>query len=259
MKTTLKRLSALLMVLVMSIAMTGTAFAYDPSVTVNIAPSGNSLKFSAMVKTNAPDNFVDTIYLSTESINEDTGEVISAWDGSKSVQSSLGSGYTLTRPIATAYSKWAYGEISYIADVPDDGYSDTADFYYQNKRNEKKKLIAKRDAVIADSFDIDLSDYRILNPPEKEYFEKKLLVTRKQVNVRGGDTVPITYINPEESIVYVIKQDAYGMNYLYKFKTSGDGWMLDSSDHVQGVKMEPSNQAESLRLRKTEEVEELFH
>lgn len=49
------------------------------------------------------------------------------------------------------------------------------------------------------------------------------------------------------------------MNYLYKFKTSGDGWMLDSSDHVQGVKMEPSNQAESLRLRKTEEVEELFH
>ena len=82
MKTTLKRLTALLMVSVMSIAMTGTAFAYDPSVTVDIAPSGSSLKFSAMVKTDAPNNFVDTIYLSTESINEDTGVVISAWYGS---------------------------------------------------------------------------------------------------------------------------------------------------------------------------------
>ncbi len=256
MKTTLKRLTALLMVSVMSIAMTGKAFAYDPSVTVDIAPSGSSLKFSAMVKTDAPNNFVDTIYLSTESINEDTGEVISAWDGSKSGQNNLGSGYTLSRPIATAYSKWAYGEISYIPDVPGDGYSNTVETYYQNKRSVNRNLIAKRDAAIADSFDIDLSGYRILNPPEREYFEKDLLETRKQVNVRGGDTVPITYINPEGSMVYVIKQDAYGMNYMYKFISSGDGWMLDSSDQVQGIKMDPSNQAESLRLRNTEEVEE---
>ena len=57
-------------------------------------------------------------------------------------------------------------------------------------------------------------------------------------------------------MVYVIKQDAYGMNYMYKFISSGDGWMLDSSDQVQGIKMDPSNRAESLRLRNTEEVEE---
>ncbi len=49
------------------------------------------------------------------------------------------------------------------------------------------------------------------------------------------------------------------MNYIYKFVSSGNGWMLDSSDQVQGIKMEPSNQAESLRLRNTEEVEEMVH
>ncbi|WP_367568791.1 hypothetical protein [Lacrimispora sp.] len=255
MKKIFKRTSAFLLASTMCIAMVGTAFAYSPSVTVGISPSGSSLKFSAMVKTDAPANYVDNIYLSTESINEDTGSVISAWDGSRSGQKSLGSGYTLSRPIATAYSKWAYGEINYISVVPDDGFSDTVSTYYQNKRSLNKSLIAKRDNAIADSFDVDLNGYEILNPPDKEYFAKGLLETRKQANVQAGDTVPVTYINEDGSKAYVIKQDAYGMNYMFEFKNSGDSWSLISNDKVQGKIAAPTNQAESLSLRNTAEVE----
>ncbi|WP_077609593.1 hypothetical protein [Clostridium sp. Marseille-P2415] len=255
MKKTFKRTSAFLLASMMCVTMAGTAFAYSPSVTVGISPSGSSLKFSAQVKTDAPANYVDNIYLSTESINEDTGSVLSAWDGSKSGKNSLASGYTLKNPIATAYSKWAYGEINYISAVPDDGFSDTVSTYYQNKRSANKSLIAKRDNSIADSFDIDLSGYEILNPPDKEYFAKGLLQTRKQANVQAGDTVPVTYINEDGSQAYVIKQDAYGTNYMFEFENSGDDWTLISSDQVKGKVMEPTNQADALSQRNEAESE----
>ncbi|MGW9531234.1 hypothetical protein ACWHAM_26725 [Paenibacillus terrae] len=255
MKKIFKRTSAFLLASTMCVAMAGTAFAYSPSVNVSISPSGNNLKFGATVKTDAPANYVDNIYLSTESINEDTGKVISAWDGSKSGQKSLGSSYTLKNPIATAYSKWAYGEINYIAAVPGNGFSDTVKTYYQNKRSLNKSLITKRDNTIAESFDIDLTGYKILNPPDKEYFDKGLLETRKQANVQVGDTVPVTYINEDGSKTYVIKQDAYGMNYMFEFKNSGGSWNLISNDKVHAKIAAPINQAEPLNLRNTEEVE----
>lgn len=255
MKKTIKKVTAFLLVSTMSIAMVGTAFAYDPSVNVNIKKSGNSLKFSAEVRTDASANFVDDIYLSTESINEDTGNVISAWDGSKSGRNRLASGYTLKNPIATAYSKWAYGKIDYISGVPGDGYSDTVSTYYQNSRSANCRLIAQRDKAIARSFEIDLSGYKILNPPEKEYFDKGLLQTRKQANVQPGDTVPITYINENGSKAYVIKQDAYGIDFMYEFENHGGNWDLIFSDKNNGTVMAPTNQSQSLKLRDTKERE----
>lgn len=245
MKKTTKKVTAFLLASTMGIAMVGTAFAYDPSVNVNIKKSGNSLKFSAEVRTDAPANFVDDIYLSTESINEDTGNVISAWDGSKSGRSRLASGYT----------KWAYGKIDYISGVPGDGYSDTVSTYYQNSRSANYRLIAQRDKAIASSFEIDLSGYKILNPPEKEYFDKGLLQTRKQANVQPGDTVPITYINENESKAYVIKQDAYGIDFMYEFENHGGNWDLIFSDKNNGTVMAPSIQSQLLKLRDTKERE----
>jgi len=121
--------------------------------------------------------------------------------------------------------------------------------------NDTKKLIEERDKAIADSFEIDLSGYKILNPPDKEYFTKNLLQTRKQANVQAGDTVPVTYINEDGSQAYVIKQDAYGTNYMFEFENSGDDWTLITSDQVKGKIMEPTNQAEALSHRNEAESE----
>ncbi|MEY8351768.1 hypothetical protein AALB39_00265 [Lachnospiraceae bacterium 54-53] len=255
MKKTVKRTSTFLLASMMCVTMAGTAFAYSPSVTVGISPSGYSPKFSAAVKIDTPANYVDNIYLSTESINEDTGSVLGALDGSKSGKNSLTSGCTLKTLIATEYGKWSYGGINYISAVPYDGFSDIVSTYYQNKRSANKSLIAKRDNLIADSFNIDLSGYVILNPPDKEYFAKGLLQTRKQANVQAGDTVPVTYINEDGSQAYVMKQDAYGTNYMFEFESSGDDWILISSNQVKGIIMAPTNQAEALDQRNETESE----
>lgn len=121
--------------------------------------------------------------------------------------------------------------------------------------NDTKKLIEERDKAIADSFEIDLSGYKILNPPDKEYFTKNLLQARKQANIQPGDTVPITYINDDESKAYIIKQDAYGINFMFEFENVEDDWILISSDQVKGKIMEPTNQAEALGHRNEAEVE----
>ncbi|NLZ80712.1 MAG: hypothetical protein GX913_02750 [Clostridiales bacterium] len=209
MKKVFKKTLAFLLALTMCIVMTSTVFAYDPSITMGISPSENS----------------------------------------------LGSGYTLNNPLAVLYSKWAYGLIEYISVVPDDGFSNTVSTTYQNKSSDNKSLIAKRDNTIADSFDIDLTGYEILNPPDNEYFAKGLLQTRKQANVQAGDTVPVTYINEDGTKAYVIKQDAYAMNYMFEFENFASDWNLISSDQVQGRIVAPTNQVESLRLRNTAEVE----
>lgn len=121
--------------------------------------------------------------------------------------------------------------------------------------NNNKKLIEQRDKAIADSFEIDLTGYRILNPPDKEYFTKNLLQTRKQADIQPGDTVPITYINDNETKVYIIKQDAYGINFMFEFEHAEDDWILISSEKNQGTIMPPSNQEESLKLRNSPERE----
>lgn len=50
--------------------------------------------------------------------------------------------------------------------------------------------------------------------------------TRKEVNMTPGDTVPVTYLNDEETHAYVVKQDASGTNYMFEFEKTGDDWML---------------------------------
>lgn len=121
--------------------------------------------------------------------------------------------------------------------------------------NDNKKLIEDRDKAIADSFDIDLTGYRILNPPDKEYFTKNLLQARRQADIQPGDTVPITYINDNDSKAYIIKQDAYGINFMFEFEHAEDDWILISSETNQGEIMLPSNQEESLELRNSPERE----
>ena len=124
-----------------------------------------------------------------------------------------------------------------------------------SRMNDNKKLIENRDKAIADSFEIDLTGYRILNPPDEEYFTKNLLQARKQADIQPGDTVPITYINDNESKVYIIKQDAYGINFMFEFKHVEDDWILISCETNQGEIMSPSNQEESLKLRNSPERE----
>ena len=121
--------------------------------------------------------------------------------------------------------------------------------------NDTKKLIEERDKAIADSFEIDLTGYRMMNPPDKEYFTKNLLQARKQANIQPGDTVPITYINDNESKAYIIKQDAYGINFMFEFENVEDNWILISSETNLGEIMPPSDQGESLKLRNSPERE----
>lgn len=121
--------------------------------------------------------------------------------------------------------------------------------------NDNKKLIEQRDKAIADSFEIDLTGYRILNPPDKEYFTKNLLQARKQADIQPGDTVPVTYLNENESKAYIIKQDAYGKNFMFEFENSEGNWILISCAEKQGTILPPSNQEESLELRNYPERE----
>lgn len=121
--------------------------------------------------------------------------------------------------------------------------------------NNNKKLIEDRDKAIANSFEIDLTGYKVLNPPDKEYFKKNLLQARKQANIQPGDTVPITYISENELRAYILKQDAYGMNFMFEFDNSDGDWILISSEKNQGTIMPPVDQEESLKLRNSPERE----
>lgn len=103
---------------------------------------------------------------------------------------------------------------------------------------ESNPLIETRDQAIIDSFEIDLSDYTEINPPEEEYFNEGLLSARRQIDLAKGDTVPVTYINSSKNHAYLFKQDSEGMNHVYEFSRNGDEWTLLSSDSTQGVIME---------------------
>lgn len=235
-----RKVSILCLVAAMCVSISRIAYAWSPGTYVDIRKSGKSLKFKAEVTTDAPADHVDYISLTTESIDEGTGRAISFYDWNTSGRRKIASGYTLTRPYATAYSKWAHGIINLIPQYPYDNYEETVNTYYNNSRSvgKNKALIEERDAKIADSFEIDLSGYTTLDPFNEAYFEEGLLQTRRVIGVKPGDTVPVTYLSEDGSHAYVMKQDPLGVNHICEFEKVGDEWTLISSDEKQGTKME---------------------
>jgi hypothetical protein len=115
---------------------------------------------------------------------------------------------------------------------------------------------AERDEIIIKSFDVDLSGYTCLNPPDKAYFDENLHLVRTQTNIQPGDTVPVTYLSDDGSKAYIFKRDAYAINFMYEFTRGEDDWILISSDEKQGMYMPSEDPAESIKLRNSPEREQ---
>ena len=115
----------------------------------------------------------------------------------------------------------------------------TTTFQGEDTRNlETEALIESRDRAILSTFNVDLTGYKEINPPEEEYFAEGLLTARRQIDLKYGDTIPITYISSDKDHAYTFKQDITGINYMYEFIRNNDDWTLVASSEMQGNIME---------------------
>lgn len=225
----------------MSLSCIFTAYAYERKLRVYVGPNGSTIRFECEVSTDAPANYVEHIEYATESYDDTLGEVISAYEDIASGKSRLASYYNYENAPAHLFSKWAHGVIDYIPNVPYDVWQDSQTVSYDNRgtrSSEIEALIDSRDNAILSTFNIDLTGYKEINPPEEEYFAEGLLTARRQIDLKYGDTIPVTYINSDKDHAYTFKQDITGINYMYEFNRNNDDWVLVASSETQGTIME---------------------
>lgn len=100
-------------------------------------------------------------------------------------------------------------------------------------------IVEKRNADILNSFHLSTDGYRELKLEDQEYLDLKLLPVRGQLNRTYGDTVPLTYINSDNSAGFAVKRDKEGTNYLYHLKNIGVGneykWIITSVEMCSGT------------------------
>ena len=100
---------------------------------------------------------------------------------------------------------------------------------------EIDKISQENYETIASEFDIDLSEYRYLEPTDTEYKSSNLFLLRIQFNSNTGDLVPRIYLDESRKGGIILKQDKNGLNYMYNFEADDDKWIITNIKEKQGA------------------------
>lgn len=244
------RLFSAILVIAMVFSFSTIAYAYSPSITVQIYPVSGDMYFYGKVATNASASLVELITYDTESYDELTGVVLASYSASyeDGTANSISSSYTYEDAEASIYGKYVHGNVEHY-NLPAQDFSDTEYKTYDYRDLAKSAnasanitaaltnanaVMENRNSAIAESFNIDLDNYTRVKMTDSEFTDLNLSQLKQQIISEYGDTIPGIYINADNTGGVVVKQDRDAVNYLYTYESDGNGgWAVVSTDTVQ--------------------------